>query len=99
MITSRLRRPPPHPPRDEGLAPTSSALAFQDPADPGINVGYGGRVYMMGTQGSLFIFSVAPCSGGVYIPAVDRRVDMPEFNRIALAVGVIERVAGRPGLA
>ena len=33
-----------------------------------ISVGYGGRVYMMGTQGSLFIFSVAPCSGGVYIP-------------------------------
>ena len=33
-----------------------------------INVGYGGRVYMMGTQGSLFIFYVAPCSGGVYVP-------------------------------
>ncbi|MCX5609458.1 hypothetical protein OHB39_18015 [Streptomyces sp. NBC_00047] len=33
-----------------------------------INIGYGGRVYMMGTQGSLFIFQVAPCKGGVYIP-------------------------------
>ncbi|WP_405525965.1 hypothetical protein OG426_26625 [Streptomyces canus] len=33
-----------------------------------INVGYGGRVYMMGTQGSLYIFQVAPCKGGVYIP-------------------------------
>jgi hypothetical protein len=32
-----------------------------------INIGYGGRVYMMGTQGSLFIFQVVPCKG-VYIP-------------------------------
>lgn len=33
-----------------------------------INIGYGGRVYMMGTQGSLFIYQVASCKGGAYIP-------------------------------
>ena len=36
MITSRLRRPPPHPDGMRALPLMSSALACQDPADPGI---------------------------------------------------------------
>ncbi|MCZ7456279.1 hypothetical protein [Streptomyces sp. WMMC940] len=55
---------------DEATGKTLAQSAAHPATTTGslINIGYGGRVYMMGTQGSLFIFQVAPCSGGVYVP-------------------------------
>ena len=64
-----------------------------------INVGYGGRIYMMGTQGSLFIFQVAPCRRRIH-PGVDRRVDVSEFARVGIARRPRHRAGSRtPWLA
>ena len=62
---------------DQATGKTLAQSSYDNPSTaPGVpqNPGYGGRIYTMGNQGTIFIYQVAPCSTTAATPAVPQSV-------------------------